>query len=333
MRRACCAKPKRPARWARKDIDAGMNHAKKLSALAVAVCICLCACTGCATGQPGAQGAPLRVVTSFYPMYLFTANVAKDVSGVSVHNMAAPEVGCLHDYQLLPGDLRALEEADVLVVNGAGMEQFLDKVRALHPELPVIEASAGIALLEEDGAAHVHGDGDEHAHNPHVWVDPRNAAVQVCAIARALAELDPLHAAAYAANAEAYAGRLQALHQRMADELAGASKRDIFTFHEAFAYFAAALDLRVVGVIEREPGTEPGTRELAEIVDAVRAAGVPPLFVEPQYAARSAEIIAKETGARIFTLDPVVTGPMALDAYEQAMERNLAALRDALGAE
>jgi zinc transport system substrate-binding protein len=112
--------------------------------------------------------------------------------------------------------------------------------------------------------------------------------------------------------------------------LADAPRREIFTFHEAFVYFAAAFDLRVAGVIEREPGSEPGTRDLAEIVDRVRASGVTALFVEPQYPARVAGIIATETGASIYTLDPMVTGPLTLTAYEDAMARNLAALLSAL---
>lgn len=302
--------------------------ARKVAALAL---LCLLACAGCdqaaAPSEPAEEAAALRVVTSFYPMYLLTANVAAGVEGVSVRNMAAPEVGCLHDYQLLPGDLRALEDADALVINGAGMEPFLDKVRAQRPRLPVIEASEGIALLEDEAD----GDhGHDHEENPHVWVDPRNAAAQTRVIARRLGEIDPANAAAYFANAEAYGARLEALYVRMREQLDGLGTRELFTFHEAFAYFAAAFDFHIAGVIEREPGTEPGTRDLIEIVDRVRAGRIPALFVEPQYPGRVAGIIARETGAKVCTLDPVVTGPLELTAYEDAMERNLQALLDAL---
>jgi len=266
----------------------------------------------------------LSIVTSFYPMYVLTANVVAGIEGVEAHIMAAPETGCLHDYQLLPGDLRKLESADILVINGAGMEAFLDKARAMYPDLPVIEAGEGIALLEEG-----HGSGN----NPHVWVDPCNAAAQTRTIARRLCELDPDRAAAYAANGEIYAARLEALYVRMREDLAVVHNRDLFTFHEAFAYFADAFDLRVTGVVEREPGAEPGTRELAEIVDLVRAEGVTALFSEPQYSDRTIELIARETGARVYTLDPVVNGPLTLTAYEDAMERNLQVLLEALNDE
>ncbi len=338
----------------------------KCGIAAALACACLCSAAGCArVAEPPEAAHGLRIVTSFYPMYLFAANVAQGVEGVSVHNMAAPEVGCLHDYQLLPGDLRALENTDVLVINGAGMEPFLDKVRAQHPELPVIEASEGIALLADDGHEHEHeeeaedheeadhddheevghddheevghdayaevgGHDHEHSENPHVWVDPRNAAAQVRTIARRLGELDPPNAAQYAANAGAYAARLEALSQRMHAELSSLRERELYTFHEAFAYFAQAFDFHVAGVIEREPGTGPGTRDLIDIVDQVRAKEIPALFVEPQYPGRVAEIIARESGATVYTLDPVVTGPLTLTAYEEAMERNLQTLLEAL---
>jgi len=308
-----------------------------LTALVAAICICLSASAACciaAGAAPVEEERPLRVLTSFYPAYLFTANVIADISGVSVQNMTAPEAGCLHDYQLLPGDLRALESADVLVINGAGMEGFLDKLRALYPDLPVIEASEGIALLANEAEEGDHDDHDGHGHareaNPHVWVDPRNAAAQARTVARRLGEFDPGRADAYAANAEAYAARLEALYEHMCEELCGLRERNLFTFHESFAYFAAAFDLRVVGVIEREAGTEPSTRDLADTVDQVRAEGLSALFVEPQYPGLAADIIAREAGIRVYTLDPVATGPMTLTAYEEAMERNLQTLLEAL---
>ena len=107
-------------------------------------------------------------------------------------------------------------------------------------------------------------------------------------------------------------------------------QRDIVTFHEAFPYFAKEFDLRIAAVIEREPGPEPAAAELAQTIDLVRASGVKALFAEPQYPARAAESIARETGARVYTLDPAVTGPMDADAYIHIMDANLRVLEEAL---
>lgn len=140
------------------------------------------ACHGCAAQKDGQT----TIVTSFYPMYVLTLNVTDGVDGVTVQNMAEQNVGCLHDYQLQTRDMVALEGADALVINGGGMEQFMDKVISLRADLPVIDASEGIEMFpsdeEHDHDAHGHDDHDE-LYNAHVWLDPNRAMIQVQNIA------------------------------------------------------------------------------------------------------------------------------------------------------
>lgn len=262
---------------------------------------------------------PLRVVTSFYPVYVTTLNVTKGIEGIRVSNLTSPHIGCLHDYQLTAGDVRTLSDADLLLVNGAGMEPFLDKLRRNSPRLRVVEASSGIPLM---------------GGNAHVWVSFEGTRRQVDNIADALAEAAPEHAAALRANAESYKASLAALEAKMHEGLAPHAGSRIMTFHEAFPYFARDFGLELVGVVEREPGTEPSARELAETMDLVRQRGVKALFTEPQYSDRSAQVIARETGVKVHELDPVVTGPSAPEeargAWLAAMEKNLAVLQEAL---
>ena len=299
---------------------------KKRGALALLLALVLMAC-GCAAQE---QTEEMVIVTSFYPMYVFTRNVADGIPGVRVENMADQSVGCLHDYQLQTRDMVALEGAGALVINGGGMEQFMDRISAAFAQLPVIDSPAGIEMLAEDG----HDDHDDHddrghALNAHVWLDPKLAARQVRAIGEGLAAADPAHAQAYLDNAQAYAGRLEALDAELAAQLAPLAGREIITFHEAFSYFARAYGLHVAGVIAYEPGEEPGTREIAETCDLVKRLGVTTLFVEPQYPTRAAETIARETGACIRTLDPIVSGDGALDSYERIMRENARVLTEA----
>jgi zinc transport system substrate-binding protein len=275
-----------------------------------------------ATAVPaGPASRPVRILASFYPIYVATLNVAGGIPGVEVGELAPPVTGCLHDYCLTTADLARLSGADVFVVNGAGMEEFLDKVVAQLPRLRVVRASEGIELLPAAGGG---------AGNPHVWLSVTLHIRQVRTIAEQLGRADPPHAREYAANAAAYVARLEGLRARISDGLAGLRSRDIVTFHEAFPYFAREFGLRVAAVIEREPGSEPSARELAETVAAVRRAGVQALFAEPQYPAKAAAAVARETGARLYVLDPVVSGPESADAYVAAMERNLRELQRAL---
>ncbi len=291
--------------------------------LILALMMTLAACSGCA-----AQGNDDTViVTSFYPMYVFARNIAQGVPGVTVVNMADQSVGCLHDYQLQTRDMVTLETADVLIVNGGGMEQFMDKIAQTYQELHVVTACEGIAMLESAHSGHDHDHDHDHGEeacvlNAHVWLDPALAQQQVKNIAGGLAKADPKNAAAYEANADAYSERIAALEEEIRAQLAPHQGEKIITFHEAFTYFAGAFGLEVAGLIEHDSGEEPGTRDLAKICDLVKELGIGALFVEPQYPQKAANTIARETGAKVYQLDPMVSGDGEMDSYERAMREN-----------
>ncbi len=273
---------------------------------------------GCGGGQAKKEKV---IATSFYPMYLMTANVAKGVPGVRVVNITKPFTGCLHDYQLTTEEVKTLAVADVFVVNGGGMETFLDKITDQLPYLKIIDASAGMELLTDE-----HGEA-----NAHLWVSVSRAMGQVRNIAKGLAEADPKNAAAYLKNSEIYLARLDSLRNRMMEGTRNLKHREIVTFHEAFSYLAKELGLNIAAVIQREPGSSPSPQELADIIKLVKAKKIRALFAEPQYPAKDAEVIARETGARVYSLDPVAAGPMDdRDYYFKAMERNLTVLQEAL---
>ena len=302
---------------------------KKRTIWALATALLALLVTGCAAQTDGQT----TIVTSFYPMYVLTLNVTDGVDGVTVQNMAEQNVGCLHDYQLQTRDMVALEGADALVINGGGMEQFMDKVLTLRADLPIIDASEGIDMFpsdeDHDHDAHGHDDHDE-LYNAHVWLDPNRAIQQVRNIADGLAEADPDHAAAYRQNAERYVAELTALDEELKAQLVPFAGAEIITFHEAFAYFADAYHLHVAGVIANEPGEEPSTRDIADTCDLVTELGIKTLFVEPQYPQKAAETIARETGASIYTLDPCVSGDGTKESYETIMRENAKVLTEAL---
>lgn len=274
--------------------------------------------------QKGSKDGEFVIVTSFYPMYIDVLNITDGVEGVKVVNMTKPQTGCLHDYQLTTEDLKTLESADAFVVNGGGMESFLDKVASQQKNLKIIDASKSdkINFLK---------DGDEE--NPHVWLSVTYAIEQVKAITSQLCEADPAHEKQYRDNAMAYVEKLMNLREEMHGELDNLPNKDIVTFHEAFPYLAKEFRLNIVSVVEREPGTEPSPKELEELIAQVKALPVKVLFAEPQYSPVAAETIARETGAKLYQLDPVVTGeakPEAKDAYLNTMRENMKVLKEAL---
>jgi ABC-type metal ion transport system, periplasmic component/surface adhesin len=304
----------------------------KLKYLKTIIIVILCALmlTACSSTKESAGFDTARndgkytIVTSFYPIYISALNVAKDIPDVEVINMARPQTGCLHDYQLSPADLKVLEDADAFVINGAGMEAFMDKVTSQLPKLDIIEASKGIEILGNEKG------GEE---NPHVWVAISNCIIQVRNIGDQLAVKDPKHADLYKQNAEEYIKKLSEEKDKMHEALDNLTNKDIITFHEAFPYFAKEFGLNIVAVIEREPGSEPSAGELADIIDTINKTGVKALFAEPQYSPKSIDSIASQTGAKVYTLDPVVTGDEKpeYDAYIKTMDANLSSLLKALG--
>ena len=296
---------------------------KILSLLLLVLSVALVGCGG--TDKPAEKktAEPFRIVTSFYPMYVATINITDGVDGVEVYNMTKPQTGCLHDYQLMTEDMKTLEKADAFVINGAGMEDFMDKVTEQQKKLKVIDASRGIELIHDD----------EEGDNPHVWLSVTDAITQVRNIADQLKEADPAHAAAYEKNAVAYIEKLTSLKSEMHAALDNVPHKDIVTFHEAFPYLSKEFNLNIIGVVEREPGTGPTPTELQETIEQVNALPTKVLFTEPQYSPAAAETIARETGAKIYTLDPVVTGeatPAAKNAYIDTMKNNMKTLQEAL---
>ena len=301
-----------------------MKIKSKFLCLLLGLCLLLAGCGGTADKNgTAAKDGSFRIVTSFYPMYIDAINIAKGIDGVTVTNMTKPQTGCLHDYQLTTEDMKTLEKADAFVVNGAGMENFLDKVVKAQKNLKLIEASKEhIDFIEENGEP-----------NPHVWLSVTSNIEQVKNITTQLKAADPKHAEAYQKNADEYIKKLEALKKEMHDALDSVPNKDIVTFHEAFPYFAKEFGLKIIGVVEREPGTEPTPDELKQTIEQVKGLSAKALFAEPQYAPNAAKTIARETGAELYSLDPVVTGEaneQAADAYIKTMRLNMETLKKAL---
>ena len=287
----------------------------------------------------------LNIVTSFYPLYISTINITKDIPNVTVTNMTKSQTGCLHDYQLTPQDLKTLENADILVINGAGMESFLDGVISQYPDLEIVDATKGLSLLEDDTHSHDDHDHDhdhdhdtedddhDHEYNAHVWVSVTGNIEEVKNISSQLEDLNPENKESYEANTNTYVAKLEDLKNEMHTELDNLPNRDIITFHEAFPYFAEEFNLNIAGVIEIEPDSEPSAKEIEDVINTIKTKNIKSLFTEPQYSSKVAETIATETGATVYELDPIVTGDSNPDAYNDyinKMKKNLDVLKEAL---
>ena len=260
----------------------------------------------------------LTVVTSFYPVYLLAQEIVQGAEGIRLENMAQPQTGCLHDYELSISDMKLLETADIFIINGGGMESFLEQALERYPELTVVDTSEGIALLEEEvhhhhddeeeAEAHEHEQEHEHEGNSHIWLSPARAAQQAENIAAALSEMDQADATVFAENAARFKEETDALLQEAAQlNLPEGTEAEVF--HEGFAYFA-----------------EPPAKELTEAADEAREHKIQFFLTAADDGRIYAETLAQETGETITLLDPLTTAAEGNPSYTERMRRNIQAV-------
>ena len=311
----------------------------RLSALVCACTLSLSLLTGCGT-QPADTAAGdgrLRVLTSFYPMYDVACKIGGDC--IDVTNMV-PSGTEPHDWEPSTNDLKSLEKADVFIYNGADMEPWADDLLVSRSDtLRVVEASENVELRTTDGEhehAHEH-EGADHHHgdfDPHVWLDPENAKIEMEAIRDALCAADPENSTVFQSNYEKYAAELDALDAEFREKLAPLPNRTIVVAHEAFGYLCDAYGLTQVGIEGLSPDSEPDPGRMAEVIDFVREHSISTIFFEELVSPKVAEAIASETGAQAKMLSPLegLSDEQAAAGadYFSVMHDNLAALMEAL---
>jgi len=293
--------------------------------------------------QPDAWGAErkIRILASTFPVYQLVRNISQGDTGVELDLMIPSQMGCPHDYALTPQDMLKLAHADVFIVNGLGMEEFLGApIQKANARLKIIDSSQGIEQIlvctgKENAAgnrgATLHEDG--HGPNPHLFASPRMAALLVANIARGFAGIYPAGADRFAANAKNYEQRLN----RLADDMAALCRRlpnkRIVTQHEVFDYLARDIGLEVVGVVQAHPGQNPSAAEILALVKTIKTKKAGALFTEPQYPEAVGATLAKEAGIVAARLDPAASGPdrAPLEYYEQVMRHNMTVLEQTLG--
>jgi zinc transport system substrate-binding protein len=294
------------------------------------------------TNKPADGDRTIRVVTSFYPAYVLTINLTDGISGIEVDSLTDFSAGCLHDYQLTTNDMKLLSDADVFIINGGGMEEYLGDVLDSYPELKIINLSEGITMLESQT--------HEGEDNPHVWLDPKLYMLQVENAKEGLInyikdkgnKIDANEAAKMiSSNAGSYLEKVSKIAEDMKDILdsvkAMVESRNIsnkvVVFHDSFAYLSNRAGLEVVYTIELDEDTPLSAGEVAEVINAIRKDNIRYLFTEEQYDDTISNRIENETDAGVYVIDSAVTGDADKDSYLKAMRRNIATLREAFGEE
>lgn len=289
------------------------------SLLAVLLVSLLAACGG----SGSKSGKPL-VLTSFYPLWYFTSEIAGD--RVEVRNLV-PTGAEPHDWEPTPKDMTQIQQAALFVYNGAGFEAWVPKALGATPNNRriVVEATNGLSL-----AAAVPGEG--LSQDPHVWLDPVLAKAVATAIAAGLTQADPAGKATYDQRLANLLGRLDTLDQQFRSGLATCERREIITSHAAFGYLAQRYQLQQIAVKGLAPDEEPTPARLAEVTQIARQHHATTIFVETLVNPAVSKTIASEVGATTLTLDPLEgVQDVQQETYFTVMAENLQHLRTGLG--
>lgn len=282
--------------------------------------------------SPGAEAARLRILTSFVPLYAFTVNVATNVAEVT--NLLPPGVGP-HDYQLTPGDVRKINRADVIIMAGLGLDDWLtNAIAKVTTRRPPAILQVGNSLKEHliEGPVHHHHNhatgesGQDHAPdapNPHFWLDPKLAASACGLIRDLLVSLEPSRSDLLRKNAADYEQRLLSLDRELQDGLRDVRTRPFLTYHDAFPYFARRYELNLAGVIQDAPDISPSPRRLQELLGLIREKSVRAIFTESQTPKNLVRQIAADAGIAWAELGTLETGPLSPHVYETVMRDNL----------
>lgn len=286
--------------------------------------IILCGCA--------APSQPAQVAATTLPVYEFTQRLC-DGTPITVTRLVTEEVSCLHDYSLNVRQVKAAEAAELIVISGAGLEEFMEDI--LHDSV-TIDASHGIELIcpdedhghdhDEESHGHEH-EGHSHDQDPHIWLSPVNAGTMAANICRGLKAQYPAYADTFASNLEALTAELTTLHTYGEETLKNLSSREIITFHDGFSYFAQAFDLTILEAVEEESGSEASAQELKHLIEEVEHHHLPAIFTEKSGSVSAAGVISRETGCKSFALDMAMAG----DSYFDALYHNINTIKEALG--
>ena len=293
----------------------------------------------------------LTVVTSFYPMYMHTKEIMKNTPH-TVINMASQTVGCLHDYQLTVQDAKKLYHADVLVINGLGSENFIEKAYKQNKNLKVIEASYEIekkllsdedvhtleADLSEKDAHNVHDHDHNHSLvNDHIWLSIEGSIMQIEEIAKNLMEIDPAYASVYQENAMAYIKELRALQQMIKKDFHNLGNLKVVSVHDAFTYMLEELGIEVVDTIPEGSYENASAKQIEQLITHMRNENVKVIVTESKNKDIAIlKMIKNEIPCEVYVLDALVTGEVSetqnnLEAFEYVvrMKKNIEVLKEA----
>lgn len=254
----------------------------------------------------------IRIVTSFYPIYIMSENIINGAQNVELSNMTDSYAGCIHDYTLKPADMKKIETANIFIENGLGLENFNDKLINSNNNLDIVNSSANINGLEDEGKL-----------NGHVWTSLSNYIVQIEEITKKLKEKNPENSEVYQKNSDEYQRKILDLKKKYDDELQGLEGKKAVVLNESFAYLLNDLKMETIEIHTDHEESTISAERLKETINEMKENDINIIIIDKNDNEKNAETLKKETGAKIYKLDSCLTGNLDKNSYINSMNENL----------
>lgn len=276
--------------------------------------------TGCAKTEVKSDN--FKIVTSFYPMYIITKNVTDGANNIQLVNMTEQNTGCIHDYTITANDMKKIENADIFIQNGLGLEMFMDKIFTIYPNLKVLDTSKNIKNVIQDDEV-----------NPHVWMSIENYINQVKEISQALIQQNPENKQIYEQNTEKYILNLEKYKNQYGEISQKLNNQKVICLNEALEYLLKDLKLEYVSLHTDHDENSMSAENIKNIIDKMNTENIKIILIGKDDSIKNAEILANETNSKIYRLDTALTGSTDGNEYIDVIKGNLEVLKSILGDE
>jgi zinc transport system substrate-binding protein len=236
----------------------------------------------------------VKVATTIIPLGEFVREIGDERVKV---NVLVPPGAEPHTFEPSPSQIRQIADANVYVENGAGFEYWIDNIIRINPSMLIVDISQGVDLIKGSD------EGLSGRVDPHIWVSPRDAMIQVRNICDGLIKVDPSGKDYYIKNMRTYIRKLEELDYFLNSTFAKTEKKKFIVLHPAWSYFARNYGLEEISINEEEK--EPGPKYVADVIELAKANGIKTIFVEPQYNPKMADRMANEIGGKVVIIDPL----------------------------
>ena len=262
----------------------------------------------------------VKIVTSFYPMYIIAENITDGAENIELVNMADVNVGCLHDYTLTTEDMKKVENADIFIMNGLGMESFIEKILTSNQDMNIIDSSteAQNVILSEDEV------------NAHIWTSIDNYILQVKYISKELINKNQENSEVYQKNTDEYVQKLEELKNEFETKLQNLDGKKAICLNEVFGYMGQELGMEMTTIATDHEESTMSADMLSSIIDKVKQENIQIIIIDKNDNKANAETIANETGAKILELNSGMTGELDKDAYINQIRENLNVLEKSI---